>query len=363
MRKSLLLSILFVVLAAVQASAQSSDFIASEVAAKVAPSICSVESLRVINTQLIMFGAGRQQAVLKEIGTGVIVDKSGYIICKNNLVEDSELVRITLNDGTQLDGDVIVNDRYYDIALIKINPKGHNLTPVKFGNPKSVVPGDSAICLGNSAGFKGTLTYGIISALRDYRTPNQVLVPNMIQADCAINAGNTGAPLFNWKGEMIGFHSNAGAVRGDRANINFFMPGDLIADLTREMIRTKERAKRPYLGVLPFGRIGRGYQELGDDLRMYFDLPEEYWDVGVLVQELDNDGAAMEFGLYRGDLIIEVEYSGQTVKLKSIGELEKMIQKWNIGQVVVFRVLRRNKILDVAVEIGYVPEDVEPFYI
>ncbi len=364
MRKSLILSVLFLLVTSVSVYAQTPvNFVASEVAARVSPSVCAVESLRVINTQLVMFGAGRQQSVLKEIGTGVIVDKNGYVLCKNNVVEDSEVVRITLSDGRQFDGEVLVNDRYFDIALIKMDLKGAKVTPVVFGNPKSVVPGDSAICIGSSSGFKGTVTYGIVSALRDYRTPNQVLVPNMIQADCAINSGNTGAPLFNWKGEMIGFHSNPGSVRGDMANINFFMPSDLIAELSREMIRTKERAKRPYLGVLPYGRFSRGFQELGDDLRMYFDLPEQYWDVGVLVQTLDPDSSAMEFGIYRGDLILEVEYSGKKTALKSIGELEKLIQSWEVGQVVNFRVLRRNKIVDVDVEIGFVPEEVQQFYI
>ena len=362
MTKGVLLSLLLVFLCsgwAVAADIKPDEFVSVQIAEKVLPSICAVESLQVINTQLIMFGIGRQQSILKEVGTGIIVDRNGYIICKNALVDDVELVRVTLSDGSQADGEVIVNDRDYDVALIKINPKGLNLVPVKVGNPSSILPGDSAVCIGNSAGFKGTATYGIISARRDYRTPNLVLVPLMIQADCAINSGNAGGPLFNWKGEMIGLHSNPGAVSGDMANINFFLPSDLVMKLTAEMIRTKKRSARPYLGILPYGLYSQG---LDDDLRMYYDLPEEYWDIGVLVQALDQDGAAMEFGILRGDLIVEVAYGGDSIMVKSIGELEKMLQLWRVGQVVVFKVLRREQVQSIPVEIGAAPEKTMEYY-
>jgi S1-C subfamily serine protease len=363
MTKGVLFSLLLVFLCsgwAVAANIKPDEFVSVQIAEKVLPSICAVESLQVINTQLIMFGmGGRQQSILKEIGTGVIVDKNGYIICKNWLVDDVQLVRVTLNDGSQADGEVIANDRDYDVALIKINPKGLNLVPVKVGNPGSIVPGDSAVCIGNSAGFKGTATYGIVSARRDYRTPNLVLVPLMIQADCAINSGNAGGPLFNWKGEMIGLHSNPGGVSGDVANINFFLPSDLVMRLTAEMIRTKKRAARPYLGILPYGQNSQG---LADDLRMYYDLPEEYWEVGVLIQAVDQDGPAAEFGLLRGDLVVEVVVFGDSILAESIGELEKMLQTWRVDQVVIFKVLRHEQVVSIPVEIGAAPDEVMEFY-
>ncbi|MCD6119071.1 serine protease [bacterium] len=363
MHKSVISGLIFVVCLSFSAFAQdlSGDFVSVDVAEKAIPSLVSIESLSVIQTQLVSFGMARQQAILKDIGTGIILDRSGHILCKNDLVDDVEIVRVTLYDGTQVDGEVLVNDRHYDIALIKIKPDGLNLIPVKTGNAKSVVPGDSAICIGNSAGFKGTVTYGVISALRDYRTPNRVLVPKMIQADCAVNSGNTGGILFNWKGEMIGIHSNPGMVRGDMANINFFLPTDLVMRLCGEMIRTNERAFRPYLGILPYGRYAQG---LDDDLRMYFDLPEEFWEVGVLIEDTDENGPAMEHGLLRNDLIVRVEPSpGHQVLVKSIGELEKMIQGWRDGQIVVFSVLRRNTIVEVPVEIWPAHDDVEPYFI
>src|SRR3990172_4123792 len=130
MTKGVLLSLLLVFLCsgwAVAADIKPDEFVSVQIAEKVLPSICAVESLQVINTQLIMFGIGRQQSILKEVGTGIIVDRNGYIICKNALVDDVELVRVTLSDGSQADGEVIVNDRDYDVALIKINPKGLNL--------------------------------------------------------------------------------------------------------------------------------------------------------------------------------------------------------------------------------------------
>ncbi|MEP0813513.1 MAG: trypsin-like peptidase domain-containing protein [bacterium] len=369
MRKTALLTIAFLLAFSAAAFAQFSDreFVAETVAKKVAPSLVSIEALNVVNTQLRFFGAARQQAISTVIGTGIILDTKGHILCKEYVVSDANLVRVTFNDGTQRDGEIIVKDKVYDLALLKVNPTGLKLRPIAVGNPATVAQGDSAICVGNSAGYTGTVTYGIVSAKRDYRTTSLALVPQMIQADCAINDGNQGAPIFNWKGEMIGFHSNVGAVRGDAANINFFLPSDLVMKFAREMIATGERPFKPYIGILPFARIDQVFgrwQEMGDDIRMYFDLPDEFWDVGVLIQEVDGLSPAFEFGLVKGDLIIKFEPTpGNEILIKSVGQLEKLILNCKEGQVVTFHVLRRNAIQKIALEVGNAPEERQISYI
>ncbi len=364
MTKTIFASLLLFVFLATGALAQQQggrDFVAVEVSNAAMPSMVSVEAMSVINTSIVMFGMSRQQAVLQDVGTGIILDGKGHILCKNNLVDDVDVVMITFNDGTKKQGEVLVNDRYYDLALIKVNPSGLNLKPIKVGDPSKSNPGDSAIVIGNSSGYKGTVTYGIISAFRDYRTPNYVLVPKMIQADAAINAGNVGGALFNYKGEFIGMHSNPGAVRGDRANINFFMPSPLVMRLANEMMRTGKRPFRPYVGVLPYQR---SRQQLADDLRMYFDLPEEYWEIGVLIEAVDETSSGYEFGLMRGDLIVRIEPTpGNLILMEGVGQLEQMIQGFKSKQVVIFHVLRRNMIVEVAVAIGGAPDSVPRYYI
>lgn len=363
MRRLLAASMILIVCLSSPALAQNDtkDFVAVRVAEQVSPSLVAIEAMSVVHTSIVMFGMSRQQAILNEIGTGVVFDKRGYILCKNNLVDDAELVMITFHDGSKKQGEVLVNDRHYDLALIKVNPSGLNIVPVKVGDPTKSGRGDSAIAVGNSSGYTGTVTYGIISAFRDYRTTNGVLVPNMIQADCAINAGNIGAPLFNYKGEMIGMYSNPGAVSGDRTNINFFMPSTFVMRLANEMIRTGKRPFRPYIGILPYQR---GWQQLDDSLRMYFDLPEEYWDVGILIEQTDETAAAYEFGLMRYDLIVRVEpTAGNLILLKTVGQLEQMIQGWRDKQIVVFHVLRRNMIVEVPLVVSGAPDSVERFFI
>lgn len=364
MIKTIFASLLLFVLLATGALAQQQggrDFVAVEVSNIAMPSMVSVEAMSVINTSIVMFGMSRQQAVLKDVGTGIVIDNKGHILCKNNLVDDVEIVMITFSDGTKKQGEVLVNDRYYDLALLKVNTAGLNLKPVKVGDPSKASPGDSAVVIGNSSGYKGTVTYGIISAFRDYRTPNYVLVPKMIQADAAINAGNTGGALFNYKGEFLGIHSNPGAVRGDRANINFFIPSTMVMRLTNEMIRTGKRPFRPYIGILPYQR---SRQQLADDLRMYFDLPEEYWEIGVLIEAVDETSVAYEFGLMRGDLIVRIEPTpGNLIIMDGVGQLEQMIQGWRNKQIVIFHVLRRNMIVEVPVAVGGAPDTVPRFYI
>jgi S1-C subfamily serine protease len=378
-------SLLALGLAAVSAApaAAQDDFPSVKVAEMVGDSVVSID----VNS--VAFGAvrfsgiesSRTGTLATRRQTGIIYSEDGYIVTDSNGIEDAALINVRLNDGTELTGEVIGVDSFYGFAVLKVDPE-KKLKPVKilkvqYDPLNNVYPydqGDSVVAIGNSGGFGGTVTYGIISAVRNFRNRNYVLLPSVIQADVVINTGNEGGPLFNDKGELIGMHDKRGGG-GSMQNTTFFSPAVLVDRVAREIIADKAandeiKVWHPWLGIKPFsGSVGfQGLRQFGDDLKMFMDIPDQYWDVGIAIDAVYPESPAREYGILNKDILMYVTVydKDENVKhdyrlLKSIQELELMVTTAEEGDRFVFGVLRNSKLFDIDVIIGQHPGEFEFF--
>jgi S1-C subfamily serine protease len=310
--------------------------------------------------------------------TGFILDNKGHIVTDSTDIEGATMLNVRLSDGTELPAKVIGTDGFYGVGVIQVDPpKGKKLHPAailqaKYDPFKDIYPydqGDSVVSIGYSGGFGGTVTYGIISAIRNFRNRNRVLLPSVIQSDVVINTGNEGSPLFNEKGEVIAMHERRGGG-GSMQNTTFFTPIDIIKRAAGEIIQDYDAGREvevwhPWLGIKPFSgsfSLNGRLRQVTDDLKMFYNIPYQYWDVGVWLDEVYPESPAREFGLIDKDILLEVEVLDKNEKvkykkqlLKSIQDLELMVTTADEGDIFVFSVLRDFKLFNVEVVIGQHP--------
>lgn len=341
------------------ATSAFAEFMAVQVAEKVKPNVVTIEGVRISYASVSI--TSRQQRILQSYNTGFIVSKQGHVITAEGTLKDIEAMEVTLADGRKYEAVPIVQDKGYGIGLLKIKNPPADLKPVKFGDPKRVMQGESVVVLGSAGGYGHTLSYGIVSAIRNVRLPSGQIVPGMIQTDVVVNTGNEGSPLFNAAGEVIGMQSVYGGG-GSMQNVTFFMPADLVKRVTDELIDTEEPAFRPWIGIMPYagsrtfeGRI----REMSDDLKMYMNLPDEYWDVGMLIYQVWEGSPAYDAGLRYQDFVVKI--NGEL--LKSIGQFEELVYNSKEGDLMIFGVIRRDRYQEFEVVVGNHPEDTLQFYI
>ncbi len=188
-------------------------------------------------------------------GTGFQVDTKGDIVTNYHVVENSDAVRVRLNDGHTFPGRVIGRDPGKDIAVIRISAPADELTPLHFADSAAVQVGDSVVAIGDPYGLRNTATAGIVSALhRTIVSPSNDKITGIIQTDAAINSGNSGGPLLNSQGQVIGVNSQiesgsqSGGGGGGNIGIGFSIPSNTVASVARNLI---ENAKsKPYVGIV-----------------------------------------------------------------------------------------------------------------
>jgi S1-C subfamily serine protease len=320
--------------------------------------------------------------------TGFVYTADGFIITNGNNVSKEALITVTLADGKEYQGKVIDADEDYGLAVIKIDPDG-KLKPVNivadlYDEEHGVFPydqGDQVIAIGYSGGYGGTVTAGIVSAVRNMRNIGGILIPNMIQADCVINGGNEGCPLFNSSGKVIGVHARqASSGRGTLQRTTFFTPMWLVKRVADQMIANYSKAKpepdfkvwRPWLGVKPFAgsrsALTGQIRQVGDDLKMYMDWPDQYWDVGIWVDSVWLDSPAAEYGIKAHDVLYSVtvvvpdpDAKGEYIEkipyqyLKTVEQLETLVTTAEEGDVFIIGVWRNNRISNKEIVIAQHP--------
>ena len=230
-------------------------------------------------------------------GSGFIFDERGYVMTNNHVVRDADEIEITLDDGRSFVGEVVGQDPSTDVAVIKI--EGRDLPTVRLGDSDALRVGDWAIAVGNPLQLKGTVTVGVVSALG--RTDLNIrggapLYQNFIQTDASINFGNSGGPLVNIRGEVIGVNS---AINPSADGIGFAIPVNLARHVAEALINDG-KVVRGYLGVIP--------QEITPDLAEARDLGDVE---GILIASVEDGTPADEAGLEPGDVL--VEFAGVTV--------------------------------------------------
>lgn len=284
----------------------------SSIADKVSPSVVSVEVTAQAQPLEGLFGLPGRQPVMQGAGTGIIIDKSGLIVTNRHVVPaGASKVSVTLADGTKLEevdvaGRTAASDPL-DIAFLKIkDAKGKQLVPARMGDSSKIKVGYSVVAIGNALGqFKNTVTSGIISghgrslAAGDETGGGTEQLQNLFQTDAAINQGNSGGPLVNLEGEVIGINT---AVAGNAENIGFAIPINDAKGMIGTVI-TKGKLERPFLGVV--------YVPITADIAKYYQLGSEH---GAYIppaaatgqQSIIKDSPANKAGIKEGDIITKV---------------------------------------------------------
>ena len=226
-------------------------------------------------------------------GSGFVIDTAGHILTNYHVIEGAQRIEVLLGDQrspARYVAKLLGADQRNDVALIQIDPKDHKLTPLTLADSSALLVGQKVLAIGNPFGFQSTLTTGVISALgRTVQTSQTTFIEDAIQTDAAINRGNSGGPLLNTHGEVIGINSAIFSPSGTAAGIGFAIPIKLAKQIASDLI-ADGRVHRAFLGVevLP----------LFPDLATFLNAPAQE---GLLVQRATPDGPAARAGLKGGD--------------------------------------------------------------
>ena len=237
------------------------------------------------------------------LGSGFIIDPSGYIVTNNHVISASEgkgpaveTITVTLSDRREYKARIVGRDTLTDMALLKI--EATNLPFVKFGNSQGARVGDWVIAIGNPFGLGGTVTAGIVSAL--HRNIGSGQYDRYIQTDASINQGNSGGPLFDLDGNVIGINTAIFSPTGGNVGLGFAIPAELSRPVI-EQLRATGTVKRGYLGV--------GIQPLTTDIAAGLGLPK---DKGEIVASVEPSGPAARAGIKQGDVVVKINGSDVT---------------------------------------------------
>lgn len=270
------------------------------------PAVVSVYSTRTVRMQtpwghgdspldLFFRGAppGDQELQQQGLGSGFIVSADGLIVTNNHVVEQADEIKVKLADGRELDATVVGTDPPTDLALLRIDAKGQKLHVAQLGSSDAIEVGDWVLAIGNPFGLPRTVSAGIVSAVG--RADVGILdFEDFIQTDAAVNLGNSGGPLVDLDGRVIGINTAIASTSGGNIGIAFAIPVDMAKDVIRQLSENG-KVVRGHLGVLISG--------LDDDLAASFGYPS---NDGVLVQDVTEGGAAEKAGLQPGDIIQSV---------------------------------------------------------
>jgi S1-C subfamily serine protease len=289
---------------------------------------------------------------LEGAGSGFVIDSRGHILTNYHVVEGAQSIEVVLGDQSRYPGKVLGADQRNDVALVKIDPKGKQLTALTLGDSSTLQVGQKVLAIGNPFGFRSTLTTGVVSALgRTVQTSQTTFIDEAIQTDAAINQGNSGGPLINSHGEVIGINSAIYTPSGTTAGIGFAIPINTAKAIAHDLM-TDGRVHRAFLGVetLPVS----GY------LAEAMDLPVEE---GLLVETVTRGGPAAAGGIRGGDRIAQagmrriyiggdiiVAIDGQ--KIASQFDVNVVLNRKRPGDSVTVTIYRGGKKMDVPVKLG-----------
>jgi serine protease Do len=289
-------------------------------------------------------GPGEPARQFTSIGSGFIIDPSGLVVTNNHVIEGGNTIYVILADGTELKVDKIIGrDPKTDITLLKVTPKASKpLNAVPFGDSGKMRVGDWVIAIGNPFGLNGTVTTGIVSGRG--RDINAGPYDDFLQTDASINRGNSGGPLFNALGEVIGINTAIFSPSGGSIGLGFAIPSNTAQ-------RILDQLKR--YGETRWGWIGVRLQTPSDDLASGFHLASAE---GALIARVDKGGPADEAGLQEGDLVLS--FAGSEVK--HARQLPRIVAQANIGEQADVVILRGGQRKILRVKVGLLEESHRP---
>jgi serine protease Do len=267
------------------------------------------------------------------LGSGFIIDTEGYVVTNNHVIADADEVNVILNDGSTLRAELIGTDKKTDLALLKVTPT-KPLKAVKFGDSDKLRLGEWVVAIGNPFSLGGTVTAGIVSARnRDIQSGPY---DNYIQTDAAINRGNSGGPLFNLDGDVIGVNTAIISPSGGSIGIGFAVPSKTAVAVIDQLRNFKE-VRRGWLGV----RIQQVTDEIADSLNV---KPAR----GALIAGIDDKGPAKPAGIEPGDVV--VKFDGKDIK--EMRDLPKIVAETAVGKDVEVIIIRKGKEETKTVKLG-----------
>ena len=298
----------------------------------------TAELFRRFGFPIIPFGP-QEQRVPEQRGTGsgFIISSDGVILTNAHVVEGADEIRIRLTDNREFSGKVLGLDKKTDIAVVKIEAK--DLPVLKIGSSEQLKVGEWVAAIGSPFGLDNTVTAGIVSA-KSRALPSEEYVP-FIQTDVAVNPGNSGGPLFNMKGEVVGINSQIFSTSGGFMGLSFSIPIDLAIQIKDQLIEN---------GRVIRGRIGVGIQAVTQDLAEAFGMKSPR---GAVITQLEKGQPGEKAGLKVGDIVVAL--NGQAIN--SANDLPVKISAMKPGTKVKLTVLRDGKEKDVTVTVAENPED------
>ncbi len=281
---------------------------------------------------------GQTPRRVNSLGSGFIIDPAGFVVTNNHVIADADEVSVILNDGTTLKAEIVGRDTKTDLALLKVTPT-KPLKAVKFGDSDKLRLGEWVIAIGNPFSLGGTVTAGIVSARN--RDINSGPYDNYIQTDAAINRGNSGGPLFNLNGEVIGVNTAIISPSGGSIGIGFAVPSKTVVPVIDQLRQYKE-VRRGWLGV----RIQQVTDEIADSLSI---KPPH----GALIAGIDDKGPAKPAGIEPGDVI--VKFDGRDIK--EMRDLPKIVAETPVGKDVEVTIIRKGKEEKKTVKLGRLEDE------
>jgi serine protease Do len=276
----------------------------------------------------------------RSLGTGFIIDKKGFILTNNHVVEGTDEITVTLADKREFGAKIIGRDSKTDLALIRIE-SDQALPALPLGDSDKLEVGDWVMAIGNPYGLGHTVTAGIVSA--KYRQIGAGTYDNFIQTDASINPGNSGGPLLDITGEVIGVNTAIFSQSGGSIGIGFAIPINMAKDLLPQL--KKGKVVRGWLGVV----IQQVTSELKDKLKLST-------EGGALVADVVEGGPAEKAGIKRGDVI--VTFDGNDISESN--DLPYVVASTPVGKTVTVEVIRKGQTKSIQVEIGELEEEEKP---
>jgi serine protease Do len=280
---------------------------------------------------------GPREFQSNSLGSGFIFSADGYVLTNAHVVEAADEITVKLNDKREFKAKIIGSDRRTDIALLKIEATG--LPAVKFGDPNKLKVGEWVIAIGSPFGFENSVTAGIVSA-KGRSLPQENFVP-FIQTDAAVNPGNSGGPLFNMRGEVIGINSQIYSRTGGFMGLSFAIPIDVASDIANQLKTT---------GKITRGRIGVVIQPVTKELAESFGLPKP---TGALVSSVEKGSPAEKAGIEAGDVILK--FDGKVVA--SSEDLPRLVGATKPGAKAVVQLMRNKAMRDVTLVVGEISDE------
>ena len=331
----------------------------SRLAEKSMPSVVNISAITVVETRSQPFpfqfppgspfeeffkdfdqNRGPQKRRSTALGSGFVIKENGTVITNNHVIQNAEGILVKFTDGKEYEAKLIGTDPVSDIAVLKIQ-SNKKFPAVKFADSDKAKVGDWVLAIGNPFGLGGTVTQGIISAIN--RDINMGRYDNFIQTDASINQGNSGGPLFNMSGEVLGINTAIFSNSGGSVGIGFAIPANFAKNVIEQLIKYGE-TKRGWLGV----RIQTVTKEIADSLG----LNET---IGALVTDVNKNSPADKAGLQQGDII--TEFNGQ--KVKTMRDLPRLVGEAEVGKPAKLKIWRKKRFITKTVVLGRLEDTAE----